>query len=190
VANRNTKSAERKKKEHSRWFKKAQCWRTGCEGRIGVLKRRHGFTRCCYRGAEGMNAGLGVMADTLIRMGNVLAARAWSLHRQSFYGRSSLSSLEARQIRSACWAHCEIARRECPLMPGNIQAAVPSGVMPNTLSTAFTESRKYVQLQAQYHDGTIERSQLAQTSRKTFRSSMRQSHLGVVSPILCKRRSS
>jgi IS5 family transposase len=77
VPNRNTKSIERKKKEHSRWFKKAQAWRTGCEGRISVLKRRHGLTRCRYRGAEGMKrwVGLGVMADTLISMGNVLAAR-------------------------------------------------------------------------------------------------------------------
>jgi len=77
VPNRNTTSAERKKKEHSRWFKKAQRWRTGCEGRISVLKRRHGLTRCLYRGAEGMKrwVGLGVMADTLINMGNFLAAR-------------------------------------------------------------------------------------------------------------------
>lgn len=77
VPNRNTKSAERKKKEHCRWFKKAQRWRTGCEGRISVLKRRHGLTRCRYRGSEGMKrwVGLGVMADTLISMGNVLAAR-------------------------------------------------------------------------------------------------------------------
>jgi IS5 family transposase len=78
VPNRNTKSAERKKKEHSRWFKKAQRWRTGCEGRISVLKRRHGLTRCRYHGVEGIRrwVGLGVMADTLISMGNVLATRA------------------------------------------------------------------------------------------------------------------
>jgi IS5 family transposase len=77
VPNRNTRSAERKKKEHSRWFKKAQRWRTGCEGRISVLKRRHGLARCRYRGTEGMKrwVGLGVMADTLIGMGNFLAAR-------------------------------------------------------------------------------------------------------------------
>jgi IS5 family transposase len=77
VPNRSTKSAERKKKEHSRWFKKAQRWRTGCEGRISVLKRRHGLSRCRYRGEQGMKrwVGLGVMADTLISMGNVLAAR-------------------------------------------------------------------------------------------------------------------
>jgi IS5 family transposase len=77
VPNRNTSSTARKKKQHSRWFKKAQAWRTGCEGRISVLKRRHGLRRCLYRGAEGMKrwVGLGVMADTLISMGKVLAAR-------------------------------------------------------------------------------------------------------------------
>jgi len=53
-------------------------------------------------------------------------------------------------------------------MPCSIQNATPSGVMPYALCTAFSESREYVQLQAQYHDGTTERSQLAQTSRKTF----------------------
>ena len=30
------------------WFKKAQAWRTGCEGRIGVLERRPGLMRCRY----------------------------------------------------------------------------------------------------------------------------------------------
>jgi IS5 family transposase len=78
VPNRSTRSVERKKMEHSRWFRKAQRWRTGCEGRISVLKRRHGLNRCRYRGAEGTKrwVGLGIMADTLISMGNVLAARA------------------------------------------------------------------------------------------------------------------
>jgi len=53
-------------------------------------------------------------------------------------------------------------------MPGNIDNAAPNGVMPYALCTAFAESREYVQIQSQYHDGTIERSQLAQTSRHTF----------------------
>jgi hypothetical protein len=35
--------------------------------------------------------------------------------------------------------------------------------------------REYVQLQNQYHDGTIQRAQLAQTSRRTFRLSKRLS---------------
>jgi len=79
VPNRSTRSAERKKMERSRWFKKAQAWRTGCEGRISVIKRRHGLSRCRYRGVEGMKrwVGLGVIADNLINIGNALAvARA------------------------------------------------------------------------------------------------------------------
>lgn len=79
VPNRSTRSAERKKLERSRWFKKAQAWRTGCEGRISVLKRRHGLRRCLYRGSEGMKrwVGLGVIADNLINIGKALAvARA------------------------------------------------------------------------------------------------------------------
>jgi transposase, IS5 family len=79
VPNRSTRSAERKKLERSRWFKKAQAWRTGCEGRISVLKRRHGLSRCLYRGSEGMKrwVGLGVIADNLINIGKALAvARA------------------------------------------------------------------------------------------------------------------
>lgn len=54
-------------------------------------------------------------------------------------------------------------------MPGNLIQWVSSVVMPPSLCTAFTEQREYVQLQNQYHDGTIHRSQLAQTSRRTFR---------------------
>ena len=48
-------------------------------------------------------------------------------------------------------------------MPGNLQQPEPNGVMPASLCTAFTELREYAQLQNQYHDGTIQRSQVAQT---------------------------
>ncbi len=58
-------------------------------------------------------------------------------------------------------------------MPGNIQNAALAGVMPYALCTVFSESREFVQLQAQYHDGTRERLQLAQTSRKTFKLAQR-----------------
>lgn len=58
-------------------------------------------------------------------------------------------------------------------MPGNFANAVPNGVMPYALCTAFAETREYVQLQTQYHDGAIQRSQLAQTSRHTFALSQR-----------------
>ncbi len=75
VPNRSTRSAERKQMERSRWFKKAQRWRTGCEGRISVAKRRHGLRRCLYRGFDGMKrwVGLGVLADNLINIGKAVA---------------------------------------------------------------------------------------------------------------------
>jgi len=60
-------------------------------------------------------------------------------------------------------------------VPGNIQNAAPNGVMPASLCTAFTELREYAQLQNQYHGGTVQRLQLAQTSRRTFRLSKRLS---------------
>ena len=62
VPNRQTRSAERKKLEKTPWFKKAQAWRTGCEGRISVLKRRHGLSRCRYPGMEGMKRWVGMGA--------------------------------------------------------------------------------------------------------------------------------
>ena len=76
VPNRQTRSAERKRLEKTPWFKKAQAWRTGCEGRISVLKRRHGLNRCRYPGMEGMKrwVGMGVLADNLINLGKALAA--------------------------------------------------------------------------------------------------------------------
>jgi IS5 family transposase len=72
-----TKSAPRRKRQKERWFRKAQRWRIGCEGRISVLKRRHGLRRCLYKGDAGMHrwVGLGVIADNLINLGRVLAAR-------------------------------------------------------------------------------------------------------------------
>jgi transposase, IS5 family len=77
VPNRNTRSEARREKQKQRWFKRGQRWRTGCEGRISVLKRRHGLTRCLYRGQSGMErwVGLGVIADNLISMGRVLTTR-------------------------------------------------------------------------------------------------------------------
>jgi IS5 family transposase len=75
IPNRNTRSAERRRHEKQRWFKKGQKWRTGCEGRISVIKRRHGLARCRYHGLHGMRrwVGLGVIADNLINLGRYLA---------------------------------------------------------------------------------------------------------------------
>jgi IS5 family transposase len=78
IPNRSTKSAQRKKLEKTRWFRNAQKWRTGSEGRISLLKRRHGLNRCRYKGQAGMKrwVGLGVIADNLINIGHALAAPA------------------------------------------------------------------------------------------------------------------
>ena len=70
-----TKSKARKEKQKRPWFKELQKWRTGCEGRISVLKRRHGLERSRYKGPDGMKrwVGLGVIADTVIQIGTQLA---------------------------------------------------------------------------------------------------------------------
>jgi IS5 family transposase len=77
VPSRSTKSEKRKQEQKKRWFKKAQKWRTGCEGRISVLKRRHGLNRSRYKGTQGMKrwVGLGVIADNVINIGLHLASR-------------------------------------------------------------------------------------------------------------------
>jgi IS5 family transposase len=78
VPSQSTKSAQRKQRQKKRWFKKAQRWRTGCEGRISVLKRRHGMSRSRYKGIDGMRrfVGLGVIADNLINIGAAMDAAA------------------------------------------------------------------------------------------------------------------
>ena len=74
VPNRSTRSEDRRQLQKRQWFKNGQKWRTGCEGRISVLKRRHGLARCRYHGVEGMRrwVGLGVIADNLINIGKRL----------------------------------------------------------------------------------------------------------------------
>jgi len=78
VPNRHTRSEPRRQLQKKRWFKKGQRWRCGCEGRISVLKRRHGLNRSRYRGQEGIErwVGLGVIADNLMSMGRVMARAA------------------------------------------------------------------------------------------------------------------
>ena len=78
IPNLGSKSAERKALQKKRWFRKAQKWRTGCEGRISLLKRRHGLRRCLYKGLSGMQrwVGLGVIADNLINIARVMSSPA------------------------------------------------------------------------------------------------------------------
>ena len=74
IPNRSTKSPERKREQRKRWFRNGQKWRTGCEGRISVVKRRHGLDRCRYKGDAGMKrwVGLGVIADNVVNIGRTM----------------------------------------------------------------------------------------------------------------------
>jgi transposase, IS5 family len=78
IPNSSTKSPERKREQKKRWFRNGQKWRTGCEGRISVVKRRYGLDRCRYKGFVGMKrwVGLGVIADNIVNIGRTMAKRA------------------------------------------------------------------------------------------------------------------
>jgi transposase, IS5 family len=71
------KTPARRAHERQRWFRRGQRWRVGCEGRISVLKRRHGLRRSRYRGADGISrwVGLGVIANNLVSAATVLRQR-------------------------------------------------------------------------------------------------------------------
>jgi IS5 family transposase len=75
VPNRSTKSPARRQYQKQRWFKRGQKWRTGSEGRISVLKRRHGLRRSLYKKMAGIKrwVGFGVIADNLINIGKAMA---------------------------------------------------------------------------------------------------------------------
>ena len=78
IPNRASKSPERKREQKKRWFRNGQKWRTGCEGRISVIKRRHGLNRCRYKTDLGMQrwVGLGVISDNLVNIGRAMTKKA------------------------------------------------------------------------------------------------------------------
>ncbi len=59
IPNYATRDPARRSRQKQRWFKRGQKWRTGVEGRISVLKRRHGLDRSRYPGLDGMWGGAG-----------------------------------------------------------------------------------------------------------------------------------
>ncbi|HEX2458404.1 MAG TPA: transposase, partial [Vicinamibacterales bacterium] len=75
---RGPKSTARRAYERQAWFRGGHRWRVGCEGRISVIKRRHGLRRCRYHGTDGMArwVGLGVIADNLRNIAAFVNARA------------------------------------------------------------------------------------------------------------------
>jgi len=71
------RSATRKQHERQRWFRRGRRYHQGVEGRISVLKRRHGLDRCLYHGEDGFEGwvGWGLIAHNLLSIGTALAAR-------------------------------------------------------------------------------------------------------------------
>jgi IS5 family transposase len=71
------KSAARRQHEQQRWFRRGRRFHAGVEGRISVLKRKHGLGRCLYHGEDGFErwVGWGVIAGNLTVMATALAAR-------------------------------------------------------------------------------------------------------------------
>jgi len=71
------KSEARRQHERQRWFKRGRRFHAGVEGRISVLKRKHGLGRCLYHGEDGFGrwVGWGIIAGNLAVMGTALLAR-------------------------------------------------------------------------------------------------------------------
>jgi IS5 family transposase len=69
------KSAARRQHEAQPWFRRARRFHIGVEGRISVLKRKHGLGRCRNHGEEGFHRWVawGVIANNLSQIGKKLA---------------------------------------------------------------------------------------------------------------------
>ncbi|MCL0080120.1 transposase [Dehalococcoidia bacterium] len=70
------KSPNRVIHEKQSWFRRGHKWRSGIEGRISLLKRRHKLGRCLYHGEDGMErwVGWGVLAHNLWVIANKTAS--------------------------------------------------------------------------------------------------------------------
>lgn len=62
--------------ERQGWFWRGRNWRSGIEGRISVLKRRHKLSRCLYHESDGMERWIGwaTIAHDLHKIAQTLAA--------------------------------------------------------------------------------------------------------------------
>ena len=71
------KSETRRQHERQRWFWRGRRFHAGVEGRISVIKRKHGLDRCRNRGQHGFErwVGWGVIANNLTAMGKGLSPR-------------------------------------------------------------------------------------------------------------------
>jgi IS5 family transposase len=70
------KSTARKQREQQRWFRRGRRFHAGIEGRISVVRRKHGLDCCRDKGKTGFDrwVGWGVIANNLTIFGRRLAA--------------------------------------------------------------------------------------------------------------------
>lgn len=71
------KSQKRREHERQSWFRRGRHYHAGIEGRISVLKRKHGLDRCLNHGENGFErwVGWGVIANNLTSIGRKCASR-------------------------------------------------------------------------------------------------------------------
>jgi IS5 family transposase len=69
------KSETRRQHERQRWFWRGRRFHAGVEGRISVIKRKHGLDRCRNHGQDGFErwVGWGVIANNLVAMSKGLS---------------------------------------------------------------------------------------------------------------------
>ena len=69
------KSERRRQHERQRWFWRGRRFHAGVEGRISVIKRKHGLDRCRNHGQDGFErwVGWGVIVNNLTAMGKALS---------------------------------------------------------------------------------------------------------------------
>jgi IS5 family transposase len=69
----------RRQHEAQPWFRRGRRFHVGVEGRISVLKRKHGLNRCRNHGEKGFHRwlGWGVIANNLTQIGRKLATRPY-----------------------------------------------------------------------------------------------------------------
>jgi len=70
-------SAERKKQERERWFRRGFRFRAGIEGRISVLHRCYELDRCRDQGEDGMGRWVGwaIITANLVKIARTVASR-------------------------------------------------------------------------------------------------------------------
>lgn len=70
------KSAQRRQHERQAWFRRGRRYHAGIEGRISVLKRKHGLDRCLNHGEDGFSRWVGwaIIAHNLTVIGRTQAS--------------------------------------------------------------------------------------------------------------------